>query len=73
MVNTGTCIDCGAETPALRCTPCQRRHNDRLKAEHELTVRAMFRAVEGHTLGHSVKESGTRSRRRRPVDAASTD
>ena len=73
MANTGSCIDCGTETPAVRCPPCQRRNNDRLQAEHELTVRAMFRAAEGHPLGHSVDESRKSRPRRRTSEAAAAD
>jgi hypothetical protein len=65
MVNPGSCIECGTPVPTLRCAPCQRRHNDRLQAEHEVMVRAMFRAAEGHTLGRSAKSRARTERMRR--------
>ena len=71
MTNPGSCIDCGTPVPSLRCAPCQRRHNDKLKAEHELMVRAMFRAADGHTLGRSARTKARADRKRR--SAASSD
>jgi hypothetical protein len=68
-VSSGSCIDCGTLVPTVRCAPCQRRHNDRLRAEHELTVRAMFRAAESRGGGRSAKTGG----RRRKSASASSD
>jgi hypothetical protein len=64
MPDPGTCIDCGTPVPTVRCPPCQRTHNDKLKAEHELTVRAMFRATEGHTLGRTARKKPRADRSR---------
>ena len=50
-VDNGFCIDCGAPSPTERCAPCQKRHNTRLQAEHEVLVRSMFRATEGRGFG----------------------
>ena len=66
MVTADSCIDCGESSPTQRCTPCQRRHNDHLRAEHDLMIRAAFRAADGHALGRT-------SRTRRPTRNASTD
>jgi hypothetical protein len=65
MANSGTCIDCGIPVPTLRCAPCQRRHNDQLKAEHDVMVQAMFRAADGHTLGRSASAKARPDRTRR--------
>jgi hypothetical protein len=57
------CIECDAPAVlGVRCKSCQKRHNDLLRAEHEVMVRAMFRAGDGHGFGHS-----TRSARRVPA------
>ena len=70
-VNPGTCIDCGTIVPTLRCAPCQRRHNDRLRADHDLSVRAMFRGLEGRVLGRST--TGGRRRRSSSAEASPGD
>jgi hypothetical protein len=51
METPNVCVDCGVIEAAPRCTSCQRRHNDRLQAEHRLMVRALFRAADGHSFG----------------------
>ena len=57
------CIECDAPTLlGVRCTSCQKRHNDLVRAEHEGMVRAMFRTGDRHGFGHS-----TRAREARPV------
>ena len=71
MSNPGTCIDCGTPVPTLRCAPCQRSHNDKLKAEHELMVRSMFRAADGHTVGRSARTSARADRS--PKASSSSD
>ena len=65
MAKSGSCIDCGNSVPTLRCAPCQRRHNDQLQAEHDLMVRAMFRAADGHTIGRSAMTAARNERIKR--------
>ena len=56
---TNTCADCGTECATTRCKACQRRHNDHLQAEHDVMVRAMFRALNGHTMGNTPRRRAT--------------
>ena len=72
MASPGSCIDCGSPVATLRCAPCQRRHNERLQAEHHVMVRAMFRAAEGHALGNSSK-SKARTEKMKRVQPARGD